>query len=81
MPDERLGERMCAFVVLRPGTEAPSLEEVAAHLTAGGLAKNKLPERLEVVDDLPLGPTGKILKRVLREVIVATIADEGGSRA
>jgi non-ribosomal peptide synthetase component E (peptide arylation enzyme) len=79
MPDDRLGERMCAFVVLRPGAGAPSLEEIAAHLTAGGLAKNKLPERLEVIDDLPLGPTGKILKRVLREIIAAKLADEGGS--
>ena len=79
MPDERLGERMCAFVVLRSGAAAPSLEEIAAHLTAGGLAKNKLPERLEVIDELPLGPTGKILKRVLRDVIAAKVADEGGS--
>ena len=79
MPDERLGERMCAFVVLRRGAEAPSLEQIAAHLTAGGLARNKLPERLEVIDELPLGPTGKILKRVLRDIIAAKIADEGGA--
>jgi cyclohexanecarboxylate-CoA ligase len=72
---------MCAFAVLRPGSGAPSLEEIAAHLTAGGLARNKLPERLEVIDELPLGPTGKILKRVLREVIAAKVTDEGGSRA
>jgi acyl-CoA synthetase len=76
MPDERLGERMCAFVVLRAGAVAPPLEEVADHLTAGGLAKNKLPERLEVIDELPLGPTGKILKRVLRDIIAAKIAEE-----
>jgi acyl-CoA synthetase (AMP-forming)/AMP-acid ligase II len=79
MPDERLGERMCAFVVLRAGAAAPTLDEIADHLTAGGLAKNKLPERLEVIDELPLGPTGKILKRVLRDMIAAKIADEGGS--
>ena len=79
MPDERLGERMCAFVVLRSGAETPALEEVAAHLTAGGLARNKLPERLEVIDELPLGPTGKILKRVLRDIIAARIAEEGAS--
>jgi non-ribosomal peptide synthetase component E (peptide arylation enzyme) len=79
MPDERLGERMCAFVVLRAGAAAPTLDEIADHLTAGGLAKNKLPERLEVMAELPLGPTGKILKRVLRDVIAAKVADAGGS--
>ena len=80
MPDERLGERICAFVVLRQGEAAPPLlEDVAAHLTAAGLARNKLPERLEVVDELPLGPTGKILKRVLRDIIAVRIADEGGN--
>lgn len=66
-PDERLGERMCAFVVLAPGAEAPALETVQEFLEADGLARIKLPERLEVVDAMPLNPTGKILKRVLRE--------------
>ena len=79
MPDERLGERMCAFVVLRAGAGAPTLDEIADHLTAGGLARNKLPERLEVIDGLPLGPTGKILKRVLRDMIAAKIAEEGAN--
>jgi acyl-CoA synthetase (AMP-forming)/AMP-acid ligase II len=68
-PDERLGERMCAFVVLAPGAAAPTLEEVQELLEADGLARVKLPERLEVIDAMPLNPTGKILKRVLRERI------------
>ncbi|HET9769852.1 MAG TPA: class I adenylate-forming enzyme family protein [Acidimicrobiia bacterium] len=66
-PDERLGERMCAFVVLAPGADAPTLEEVQEFLKADGLAQIKLPERLEVIDAMPLNPTGKILKRVLRD--------------
>ena len=65
-PDERLGERMCAFVVLAPGAEAPTLTDVEAFLVADGLARIKVPERLEVIDAMPLNPTGKILKRVLR---------------
>ncbi len=65
-PDERLGERMCAFVVLVPGAEAPTLEELGEFLVADGLARIKVPERLEIVDAMPLNPTGKILKRVLR---------------
>jgi acyl-CoA synthetase len=66
-PDDRLGERMCAFVVLASGAVAPSLAELAEFLEADGLARMKVPERLEVVDAMPLNPTGKILKRVLRE--------------
>jgi len=65
-PDERLGERMCAFVTLAPGAEAPTLDGLRAFLEADGLARIKVPERLEVVDAMPLSPAGKILKRVLR---------------
>ncbi|HEV7863473.1 MAG TPA: (2,3-dihydroxybenzoyl)adenylate synthase, partial [Acidimicrobiia bacterium] len=54
------------FVVLAPGAEAPTLEELAAFLEGGGLARIKVPERLEIIDAMPLNPTGKILKRVLR---------------
>ncbi len=69
MPDERLGERMCAFLVLRDGHRQPTLTEVEAHLTGVGLARIKYPERIEVIDAMPLNPTGKILKRVLRDRI------------
>jgi non-ribosomal peptide synthetase component E (peptide arylation enzyme) len=67
MPDELLGERMCAYVVLRDGAEAPTLDDLSDFLLSRGLAKVKLPERLEVVTEMPLNPTGKILKRVLRD--------------
>jgi acyl-CoA synthetase (AMP-forming)/AMP-acid ligase II len=64
--DERLGEKMCAFVVLGPGADPPSLEGLGEFLVAGGLSRLKVPERLEIIDTMPLNPTGKILKRVLR---------------
>ena len=67
MPDARLGERVCVFVVAAPGHEAPSLEEVVARLRAQDVATFKLPERLEVVAALPRNPVGKVLKRELRE--------------
>jgi acyl-CoA synthetase (AMP-forming)/AMP-acid ligase II len=73
-PDERLGERMAAFVVLAPGADAPSLEQVDVFLVADGLARINIPERLEVLDAMPLNPTGKILKRVLRARFEATAA-------
>jgi acyl-CoA synthetase (AMP-forming)/AMP-acid ligase II len=65
-PDERLGERMAAFVVLAPGAPAPTLDELEGFLVEDGLARIKIPERLEIIDAMPLNPTGKILKRVLR---------------
>ena len=66
-PDERLGERICACITLKDGSQAPTLEELAALCREQGLARIKHPERLEVLDEMPLNPTGKILKRVLRE--------------
>lgn len=68
MPDEVLGERTCVFVVPRPG-EAVSLEELTALMDEKGVAIYKLPERLEIVDQIPRNPVGKIIKSVLREEI------------
>src|SRR5439155_7811370 len=73
MPDPVLGERMCAFVVLRAG-QSLALDGLAAFLIEKGLARFKLPERLEVVDDLPLSRFGKVAKNVLSEVAAARAA-------
>ena len=67
-PDSRLGERVCAFVVPRPGT-SPALADLAAFLFAGGMAKYKLPERLEIVDALPRTPVGKVHKASLSALL------------
>jgi cyclohexanecarboxylate-CoA ligase len=67
MPDPRLGERGCAFVVLRHGASL-TLAELVAFLEERRLARNYLPERLEVLDSLPKTPSGKIQKVVLRGV-------------
>jgi acyl-CoA synthetase len=64
-PDEILGERACAVVVPRPG-ETVSLAEIVGYLRGLGIATFKLPERLELRDELPRNPLGKILKRELR---------------
>ena len=53
MPDERLGEKACCFVVLAEGSAPLSLEEVTAYLLEHGLARVKMPERIAVVDALP----------------------------
>lgn len=73
MPDPRLGERACAFVVLRPG-HSLTLAELSQHLLSHRCAKTYLPERLELVDALPRTPTGKIQKFILRERARALVA-------
>ena len=66
-PDERLGERVCAVVALRPEQEL-TLEELNAHLRAQDIAAFKLPEKLRVIDALPRNPLGKVLRRELAGV-------------
>jgi cyclohexanecarboxylate-CoA ligase len=71
LPHPRLGELSCACVMLRPGSSL-SLDEMSERLLAEGLAKYKLPERLERLDSLPVTASGKTQKheivRILSEV-------------
>ncbi len=76
MPDAVMGERSCAFVTLRSG-KSLTLTELTAYLEKKQIAKFKLPERLEVVDSLPLSGMGKVSKKDLREVIAAKLESEG----
>jgi acyl-CoA synthetase (AMP-forming)/AMP-acid ligase II len=64
-PDERMGEVVRACVVLKPGATL-TLEDVRAHFAGAGVAKQKTPERLTVLDELPRNASGKVLKHVLR---------------
>ena len=77
MPDPRLVERACAFVVPRPG-QPPTLHELVAYLDAQGIAKHKFPERLELLEEFPLTPSGKIQKYRLREWITDALGRERG---
>ncbi|MER6173845.1 AMP-binding protein [Streptosporangium sp. NPDC001681] len=75
MPDRLLGEKVCAFV--RPaGDWAPTVADLAKFLFDLGLAKYKLPERVEIVDDLPRTKVGKVSKRDLRTRIAETLERE-----
>lgn len=78
MPDARLGERGCAFVVPKPG-EPPTLAELTAYLETRQVARQKFPERLEIVSELPMTPSGKVQKYRLRELIEAKLAAERGA--
>lgn len=76
-PDERLGEHACAFVRLHAGVSAPELAEVREHLERAGLARQKWPEELRVVDDLPRTPSSKVKKYVLRDQLRKEAAARG----
>ena len=65
MPSPTTGEAGCAFVIPRDGAKI-DLAEIGRFLTEAGLAKQKFPERLVIVDDLPRVPSGKVRKDVLR---------------
>ena len=75
MPDPILGERMCACIILRGGC-ALTLEEIVSFLMKEEIAKHKLPERLEIMDDFPLSPFGKVSKKDLTERIALKLRQE-----
>jgi acyl-coenzyme A synthetase/AMP-(fatty) acid ligase len=77
-PDERYGERICAFVVPR-GDRAPAVEDLVAALTDSGVARYKHPERVIEIDALPLTNTGKVRHAELRERLVAEHASDAGA--
>ena len=66
VPDPASGEHVCAVIVVAPG-ETLTFSEMIEHLRDAGLTPQKLPEQLELVDALPRNPSGKVLKRELRQ--------------
>ncbi|MBX9897592.1 MAG: AMP-binding protein [Qipengyuania sp.] len=74
-PDARMGEKVGVFVRLKPDA-ALSTDDIAAHFAAAGIARQKTPERLVIVDDFPRTPAGKILKTELRERVKSLAAQE-----
>ena len=77
MPHPRLGEGICAFVIARGG-RGPDFATLAAFVAASGIAKQKTPERIEFVAELPRTASGKIRKDVLRETIRGKVLAESG---
>ena len=71
MSDDRLGETVCAWVIPHGGTHL-TLADVTEHLLTLRLAKQKLPERLELVTDFPRTPSGKVRKQELRDQVDST---------
>ncbi|MBF7083021.1 hypothetical protein IT084_08530 [Desulfallas sp. Bu1-1] len=77
MPDPVLRERACAFVVPKEG-EQFTFEEMISFLENKGLAKMKYPERLEIIDEMPMSVGGKVHKSVLEERIAQKLKEESG---
>jgi non-ribosomal peptide synthetase component E (peptide arylation enzyme) len=75
MPDPVMVERACAFVVPSSGGE-PSIADFADFLSAAGVAKQKFPERIEIVTELPKTQSGKVQKYVLRDEVRAMLRAE-----
>ena len=75
MPDKALGERICAYVKLKDGASL-SLEELVAYLRGIGASVLQLPERLELIDSIPLTKVGKADKKVLKEDIQRKLGEK-----
>ncbi|MDC0404355.1 acyl--CoA ligase [Porticoccaceae bacterium] len=70
-PDETFGERVCACIVAEDTANPPALDEICNYLLAKGIAKNKLPERIEIMQSLPRNPLGKVQRFVLQKRVSA----------
>lgn len=73
MPDPTLGERVCAFVILKAGYTL-TLDDLVAFLKGKGIAYFKYPEWLELVEEFPLSPFGKVSKQILVQQISKKVA-------
>ncbi|MEK3934003.1 AMP-binding protein [Sporosarcina sp. FSL W7-1349] len=76
LPDEKMGERGCACVVLKEGVQTLDLAEMNRFLVESGISKQKLPEQLEIMEELPTTASGKIQKFVLKENLLKKVTEE-----
>lgn len=80
MPDASMGEKMCAYVVLKQGATL-DLKTLVAFLMTKEIAKFKLPERLELVNEFPVSTFGKVSKKALSERIAQQLQLEASGQA
>ena len=81
MPDSFYGEKACAYVIMHAGRPLPSLKELGEFLIGKGIAKYKIPERIETVDAFPLTRVGKVDKAKMRAMIAEKLAEEAARKA
>jgi 2,3-dihydroxybenzoate-AMP ligase len=80
MPDPAMGEKTCAYVILRRGQNL-ALEQLVEYLKTKEIAKYKLPERLETLPEFPVSTFGKVSKKTLVEMISRKLEQERTGRA
>jgi 2,3-dihydroxybenzoate-AMP ligase len=76
MPDRVLGERTCAYVLVKPGHQRPTPAQLRTFVRDRGVATFAVPDRVDVVDEFPATKVGKISKRELRAALTAGFADQ-----
>lgn len=76
MPDERMGEKICAYVVLKSNFDNINLEELLEYFRQKSIPKRYWPERVEVIDKIPRTDSGKVKKFLLHQDLVKKIKDE-----
>ncbi len=77
MPDAIFGEKACAFLVPKPGATLPTIKALGEFLSSKGLAKYKLPERIESIDAFPVTRVGKLDRARLRAIVAEKMKGEG----
>jgi 2,3-dihydroxybenzoate-AMP ligase len=78
MPDPNMGEKMCAYVILKTG-QSLNLKDLVSFLLTKEIAKFKLPERLEIVPDFPVSTFGKVSKKALGEWVADKLKQESAA--
>ena len=81
MADRVYGEKACAFLILVPGAKIPAVNELGEFLIKEGLAKFKLPERIETIDTFPVTRVGKVDKQALRALIGEKLSQEEANKS
>lgn len=81
MPDPLMGERACAFIIPKPGEPLPSVAALGEFLQRQGLAKFKLPERIEAIAEFPVTRVGKVDKQAMRRLISDTLVREAAGES
>jgi non-ribosomal peptide synthetase component E (peptide arylation enzyme) len=81
MPDSVYGEKVCAFIIAQAGRSCPSVAELGEFLQGLGIAKYKLPERVEAIDAFPLTTVGKADKSKLRSMVAERLVAESSRKA
>lgn len=81
LPDDRLGERICTFIVPVPGQPEPTIDSIAAYLNEIGVAKRLRPEHIELIDEIPMTESGKVKRHQLSDELKRRLEERAQEKA